>query len=223
MPSAAPEDAPPEGAPPDEEHAAPAASRARPAGDSASGNGQPPADASAPGGALPDRFADEAMRRLEPKIRTIWTLKLGATLLLLVGVVFFYEIVRWMSAEAGAVAAWRFWMSGGLAALSVAACVAVPRLRYRYWRYALRAEELYLERGVLNRVRTVVPLRRIQHLDVSQDLFEREFDLGTLVVHTAGGRSSNVAVPGLRYQTAEQMRDDVKQYVLAEPAHSNGV
>ena len=223
MPSAAPEDAPPGGARPDEEHAAPAASRARSTSDSASGNGQPPADASAPGGALPDRFADEAMRRLEPKIRTIWTLKLGATLLLLVGVVFFYEIVRWMSAKTGAVAAWRFWMSGGLAALSVAACVAVPRLRYRYWRYALRAEELYLERGVLNRVRTVVPLRRIQHLDVSQDLFEREFDLGTLVVHTAGGRSSNVAVPGLRYQTAEQMRDDVKQYVLAEPAHSNGV
>lgn len=181
-----------------------------------------PSDGEQPGGALPDRFADAAMRRLEPQVRTLWMLKLGTGLLLLVGAVFFYEVVRWLSAN-GTAAPWRFWLTGGLLALSVVATVGWPRLRYRYWGYALRTEELYLERGVLNRVRTVVPLRRIQHLDVSQDLFEREFGLGTLVVHTAGGRSSNVAVPGLRYEAAERMRDDVKRYVLNEPASSDGV
>ena len=166
---------------------------------------------SEPAGALPDRFADGTMRKLEPEIRTIWMLKLGAALLLLVGAVFFYEIVRWLGGSGGA---WQFWLSGVLLVVSGVATVAIPRLRYRYWRYALRPEELYLERGVFNRVRTVVPLRRIQHLDVSQDLFEREFDLGKLIVHTAGGRSSDVAVPGLRYETAERLRDDVKHYVL---------
>lgn len=205
MPSAAPQDAPSENAPSAGESAAPE-----------NENGQAnSSDGEQSGGALPDRFADEAMQRLEPEVRTIWMLKLGAGLLVLLGAVFFYEIVQWLGAE-GRAAPWRFWLTGGLGGMSVVAVIAIPRLRYRYWRYALRAEELYLERGVLNRVRTVVPLRRIQHLDVSQDLFEREFDLGTLVVHTAGGRSSNVAVPGLRYETAERMRDDVKRYVLDE-------
>ncbi|PSQ81781.1 MAG: hypothetical protein BRD46_01245 [Bacteroidetes bacterium QS_8_68_15] len=151
------------------------------------------------------------MQRLEPEIRTVWALKLGGLLLLLVGALFFYDLVRWLSGEA-----WPFVFSGAAFVMSAGATIAVPRLRWRYWRYALRAEELYLERGVLNRVRTVVPLRRIQHVDVSQDLVEREFDLGKLVVHTAGGRSSDVAVPGLRYADAERLRDDVKRYVLAE-------
>ena len=175
---------------------------------SASENGNAEREGAA---ALPDRFADGAMQRLEPEIRTIWMLKLGAALLLLVGAFFFYEIVQWLSGEAGG---WPFLLSGVLLVAAAAATVGLPHLRYRYWRYALRPEELYLERGVFNRVRTVVPLRRIQHLDVSQDLFEREFGLGKLVVHTAGGRSSDVAVPGLRYETAERLRDDVKHYVL---------
>ena len=174
---------------------------------------QPEEEDSADGdGAWPNRFADEAMQRLEPEARTVWALKLGGMLLLLVGALFFYDLVRWLSGEA-----WPFVFSGAAFVVSAGATVAVPRLRWRYWRYALRTEELYLERGVFNRVRTVVPLRRVQHVDVSQDLFEREFDLGKLVVHTAGGRSSTVAVPGLRYQTAERLRDDVKRYVLDEP------
>ncbi len=89
----------------------------------------------------------------------------------------------------------------------------VPRLRYRVWRYALLGDELYVERGVFNRVRTIVPLPRLQHLDVTQNLLEREFDLGKLVVHTAGTRNSTVTVPGLMQNEAEALRDYMKAYV----------
>lgn len=94
--------------------------------------------------------------------------------------------------------------------------VVLPLLRYRFWRYGLRTEELYLERGILNRVRTIVPLRRIQHLDVSQDVLEREFDLGKLIVHTAGSRSSEVVLPGLNYEEAQALRDTLKNYILED-------
>ncbi len=103
-------------------------------------------------------------------------------------------------------------------AAGLALCLIAPPLRYRFWRYALRPEELYLERGIFNRVRTIVPLRRIQHLDVSQDVIEREFDLGKLIVHTAGTRSSEVVLPGLRYEEAEQLRDAMKRHILEEDA-----
>ncbi len=94
--------------------------------------------------------------------------------------------------------------------------IAIPLLRYKYWRFTLMDEELFLERGILNRVRTVVPLRRIQHLDVSQDVLEREFDLGKLIVHTAGTRSADVVVPGLDYAEAEQFRDDLRNYITED-------
>jgi len=92
----------------------------------------------------------------------------------------------------------------------------LPRLRYRYWRYALGPEELILERGVLVRVRTIVPLRRVQHLDIAQDLIEREFGLARIVLHTAGTRHSAVVLPGLRQEQAEALRDAIKRYPLEE-------
>jgi uncharacterized protein len=65
-------------------------------------------------------------------------------------------------------------------------------------------------------VRPVVPLRRIQHIDVSQNLIEREFELGKLIVHTAGTRGNTVIVPGLRIDEAERLRDRIKHYVLED-------
>ena len=107
-------------------------------------------------------------------------------------------------------------LSGATLLITFSAAIGVPRLRYRYWRYKLRPEELFLERGIFNRVRTVVPLRRIQHLDVSQDLIEREFGLGKLIVHTAGTRSSDVVLPGLDIDEANRLRDAVKHYILED-------
>jgi len=92
----------------------------------------------------------------------------------------------------------------------------LPVFRYRYWRYALRATELVLIRGVFNRVHTIIPLRRIQHLDVSQDLFEREYELGKLIIHTAGTRSSDVVLPGLHIDEAERLRDEMKKVITDE-------
>lgn len=152
---------------------------------------------------------------LDPAIRTIWTIKLAALSVLIAFGVFFYDLTRLLGGTNS------FLPTGLLTVLvtilGVLYSVFWPRLRYRYWSYALRPEELFLERGVLNRVRTIVPLRRIQHLDVSQDLLEREFSLGRLIVHTAGSRSSDVVIPGLRLDTAERMRDEVKRHILNDP------
>lgn len=157
---------------------------------------------------------DEILRPLEPAVRTVWRVKLG----LFWGMVFvgavIYELVSFLGREES-------WLPTGLLAVGVIivgtlAIIFIPSLRYRFWRYGLRSEELYLERGILNRVRTIVPLRRIQHLDVSQDVLEREFDLGKLIVHTAGSRSSEVVLPGLNYEEAQSLRDTLKHYILED-------
>lgn len=151
---------------------------------------------------------------LHPSIRTIWTIKLAALSAILVIFAFFYDLTHLLSGD-GALPVGT--VTGGVLLLSGLFSFFWPRLRYRVWRFELRPEELFLEHGVLNRVRTIVPLRRIQHLDVSQDLLEREFSLGRLVVHTAGSRSSDVVVPGLVLDEAERIRDEVKRYILDDP------
>lgn len=162
----------------------------------------------------PDATSTEP-RSLDPAIRTIWTIKLaGISALVLFGV-FFYDLTHLLGGTQGILPAG--WLTVIVLVLSILYSTLWPRLRYRYWSFELRPEELFLEHGVLNHVRTIVPLRRIQHLDVSQDILEREFSLGRLIVHTAGSRSSDVVIPGLRLDVAERMRDEVKQYILNDP------
>jgi len=154
------------------------------------------------------------MRRLEPAIKTVWAIRIGITVsLLLVGVLVYDLAILGLRGDrfppVGA-------MTLGTLIAGVLMAVTIPRMRYRFWRFALREEELLLERGIWNRVRTVVPLRRIQHLDVSQTVIEREFNLGRLIVHTAGTRSNAVELPGLAIDEAERLRDTIKQYVLED-------
>lgn len=136
----------------------------------------------------------------------LWTL---AGLLLAL----FYELTHLFEPERGTPPG--FWV---LLVLLVGGGLSwwLPALRYRYWRYALKPEELVLERGVLVRVRTIVPLRRVQHLDIAQDLIEREFGLARVVLHTAGTRHGAVVLPGLRLEQAEALRDEIKRYLLEE-------
>ncbi|QXD14618.1 PH domain-containing protein [Rhodocaloribacter litoris] len=153
------------------------------------------------------------MHPLDRAVLNVWRLKLGMVAGVATLGTLAYEVLNLFDGDLPL----PFGLTTALVlAAGLALCLIVPPLRYRFWRYALRPEELYLERGLFNRVRTIVPLRRIQHLDVSQDVIEREFGLGRLVVHTAGARSSEIVLPGLRYEEAEKLRDAMKRYILEE-------
>src|SRR5690606_6764688 len=140
---------------------------------------------------------------LAPAVQKVWTIKASLGAVVLVAGVFVFDVARVVTHRGVLPFAWTILVL----ALATAVCLVLPRLRYRHWRYKLHEQELFLERGIFNRVRTVVPLRRIQHLDVSQDLIEREFGLGKLIVHTAGSRSSDVVLPGLAIDDANGLRD----------------
>lgn len=151
------------------------------------------------------------MLPLEEAIRKVWRVKQAITGTVFMLVAIAYDVSNLFDADRGAPLGL---VPGIVLVVFGVLTVWLPGLRYRFWRYRLTNEELLLERGVLNRVRTIVPLRRVQHLDVSQDIIEREFELGKLVVHTAGTRSSEVVLPGLRMDEAERLRDRIKTYIL---------
>ena len=91
-------------------------------------------------------------------------------------------------------------------------------LRYRVWRYEVREDALYLERGVVTRVRTVVPFVRIQHVDTSRGPIERAIGLSTSVVYTAGSRGADVAIPGLEAERADDLQHRLKRLAIASEA-----
>lgn len=89
----------------------------------------------------------------------------------------------------------------------------VPGRRYAHWGYALGNDRLRVERGYLFYSDTVVPLGRIQHIDVDQGPIMRRYDLATLTVHTAGNHGASVSLPGLRHEDAIAMREAIREYI----------
>ncbi len=106
---------------------------------------------------------------------------------------------------------------GALALLLIYPVLVSPVRRYRAWGYALGSDELRLTHGLWTHIDTVVPLRRVQHLDVAQGPLERAFGVTRLVLHTAGTMNSQVVLPGLSRTTAEGIRDEIRGQIRQEP------
>ena len=133
--------------------------------------------------------------------------------------------VSWLFFTAMAVAADRLLLSElpiawvlpavvlGLALLVV---FAVPRRIYRRLRYRLTGRLLQVMRGWMFHTDTVVPLVRVQHLDVIRGPLDKMFGTASLVVHTAGTHNSIVALPGLSPERAAEMRDIIREHVRTD-------
>lgn len=144
------------------------------------------------------------MERLHPRIQLIWIIKT----LIFTGIL----------AGAGALARMYIEIPLWAVALMVIGITLIGTMhaiaRYRRWGYEIRDDSLYLERGVLTEVRTIVPLVRIQHVDSSRTPIERVFGLASTVVYTAGSRGADVRIPGLTRTTAQTIQEQLKELAI---------
>ena len=104
----------------------------------------------------------------------------------------------------------------GVPILALAALATAPRRIYDRLRYTLTERLLRVVRGWLFHVDTVVPLVRVQHIDVTRGPLEKMFGVATLVVHTAGTHNSIVTLPGLAPERAAEIRDIIREPVRTD-------
>ncbi|MFB6300650.1 MAG: PH domain-containing protein [Halobacteriales archaeon] len=144
------------------------------------------------------------MNRLHPRIRLIWMLRTVILAIVFGGLgtggYVFFDLPPAL----------------GGAAFSIVLLIGLPMafLRYRKWRYEIREDAVYLERGVLTEVRTVVPFVRIQHVDSRRGPLERLTGLASTVVYTAGSRGADVRIPGLSPSNAQDLRERLKRLAI---------
>ena len=75
---------------------------------------------------------------------------------------------------------------------------------------------LQVVRGWLFHTDTIVPLVRVQHIDVTRGPLDKLFGTATLVVHTAGTHNSIVTLPGLSPGKASAIRDEIRQHIRSD-------
>ncbi|ANH92716.1 MULTISPECIES: PH domain-containing protein [unclassified Streptomyces] len=133
-------------------------------------------------------------------------------------------LVVWLGSAAVAVG----WVLGAVAGPAWAAFALLPLAaaawgwvllgrNWRSWRYAERADDLLIVRGVLWHEETVVPYGRMQLVEVTSGPVERHFGLATVQLHTAAA-ATDATIPGLDPAEAERLRDRLTELGQARSA-----
>jgi uncharacterized protein len=105
-------------------------------------------------------------------------------------------LVRWLFAGWVIIAALCLWYSFWR-----------PPRAYRAWGYRIDDRVLETRSGILFQRARLLPLSRLQHVDIERGPFERMYGLASLVLHTAGTHSANILIPGLDAGEAVRLRD----------------
>ncbi len=112
-------------------------------------------------------------------------------------------------ADAGPLAGVAHWALPVLVAVHGIVAIAVrPRLRYRVHRWEVTDEAVYTLTGWLTRTWTLVPISRIQTVDVTRGVLQQLFGLSTVAVMTASSQGT-VQVWHLEADVAQQVADDL--------------
>jgi membrane protein YdbS with pleckstrin-like domain len=91
--------------------------------------------------------------------------------------------------------------------------LVLARYRYDIKGYVIRKHDIAYRRGIFFRRVTTIPFSRMQHCEIQEGPLERLFGLNTLLVFTAGGSSSDLAIPGLPPEEAARLRNYILRRV----------
>lgn len=144
-----------------------------------------------------DAPAEQDLRPLDPRVRTLWLIEGGVRTVVLV-------VVAGVALAVAPDVVGR--VAVGLALLSLATAVLLPPIRYRRWRWTVRADDIWVQQGLLWVTTTVVPFSRLQFVDTRHGPLERALGLASLQLHTAALGSMTV-IPGLPREEAEALRE----------------
>jgi membrane protein YdbS with pleckstrin-like domain len=104
-------------------------------------------------------------------------------------------LLRWVLPIAGALYA-------------VVAIAVRPRFQHRVYRWEITDEAVYTRTGWLTRTWTLVPISRIQTVDVTRGVLQQLFGLSTVAVMTASSQGT-VHVWHLDADVAQRVADDL--------------
>ncbi len=142
---------------------------------------------------------------LDPRAIKLWRMKQLITSAILLGLalaavaivgIAVPESLRWLAVGFVLLLVLRLWLF-----------LWYPGRAYRAWGYRMNGKVLEIRHGIWFRVLTLLPLSRLQHVDLHRGPIERSMGLGSLILYTAGTQHSIIVIPGLDATEAARLRD----------------
>jgi uncharacterized protein len=142
---------------------------------------------------------------LDPRVVKLWKIhSLIASAILL-----FLAMIGVLFLGVGGLVPWIWLLAGwlALALLRVYFLFWHQQRVYRAWGYRLDGRVLETRHGIWFRELQLLPLARLQHVDLHSGPIERSLGLASLLLHTAGTHEATIAIPGLDADEAVKLRD----------------
>jgi len=96
----------------------------------------------------------------------------------------------------------------------------LPRKRYEATGYRIGSGFFEFRSGLLWTTSVMIPISRLQHIDLLRSPWEQHYGLATLDLHTAGTTKASQKVPGLEAGTAIRIREELIAAADLEPVRS---
>ncbi|HEX6981722.1 MAG TPA: PH domain-containing protein [Balneolaceae bacterium] len=85
----------------------------------------------------------------------------------------------------------------------------IPEIRWQRWYYEVDEHEIDLQSGIMIITRTLVPVKRVQHVDTRQGPILRSYGLADVTISTA---ATTHRIPALDMETADEVRDQISKF-----------
>ncbi len=80
------------------------------------------------------------------------------------------------------------------------------RISFRKKGFAFRNHDVLFRHGIIATNTLVIPYNRVQHVALHEGLISRFFGLAKIEIFTAGGSSSDIEIPGIAKEEAENIK-----------------
>lgn len=77
---------------------------------------------------------------------------------------------------------------------------------------AMRTHDIAFKKGIIWQQIVILPLARVQHIEVHRGPIERKLGLASLKLYSAGGMSADLQISGLTHDDCKNMRQFVQNY-----------
>ena len=88
----------------------------------------------------------------------------------------------------------------------------LSRISFKKKGFAFRNHDVLFRHGIIATNTIVIPYNRVQHVALHEGLLSRIFGLAKIEIFTAGGSSSDIHIPGI----AKEQAENIKQLLMGK-------
>jgi membrane protein YdbS with pleckstrin-like domain len=82
----------------------------------------------------------------------------------------------------------------------------LSRISFKKKGFAFRTHDVLFKHGIIATNTIIIPYNRVQHVALHEGLISRYFGLAKIEVFTAGGSASDIQIPGIKKEQAENIK-----------------